>query len=81
MRRKADCWNCRALREHVGPTGFVQYGCDLRYPMYVKKIVTEVKVRRPCPSLPCPKPRTYRQYDNAEPYKPSKALLKGEGDA
>lgn len=67
MRRKKDCTDCRAL---YGITGGPNGICQLGYPIiHIEKPGPgNYKFYVPTPAEPCPKPKTYSKFFNADRY-------------
>lgn len=62
---KKSCNGCRALQQNYDSAGVVSFSCRLGYDIREDTIRHFWgKVYLPVPTENCPKPRTWREYDN-----------------
>ncbi len=63
---KRSCLDCRALSAFISGEDI----CKLNYPIKSvgKKVVNVGKIFFPAPTAQCPKPRTYRDYFDADQF-------------
>jgi hypothetical protein len=76
---KKSCNGCRALQQNYDSAGVVSFSCRLGYDIREDTIRHFWgKVYLPVPTEKCPKPRTWREYDNL-PNKACTRPLVGSG--